>query len=426
MKEGDVNPSEGKVWAYIYEKSHEHSDFVSKAHNLFIHTNALSPMAFKSLRRMENEIIAMCKPLFHATTEGMNVVGSVTSGGTESLLLMMKCYRDRARALKPHIIEPEVILCDTAHPAIYKAAHYFNMKLVFVPFDTITMKMDMKATEKAITKNTILLIGSAPQYPHGIIDPITQLSDLALKYQLPLHVDSCIGGFVLPFVEMLGHKIETFDFRLKGVTSISADLHKYGYSPKGASVLLYRDPEIRKYQFYASTSWPGGFYISPTLMGSRGGGPIAAAWASLKAMGMKGFISTTKCVLDVRSYIQSEISKLDDIEILGDPLMSVIAFKSNSVNIFAVADKMEQKGWHIDRQRRPDSIHLTAMPQHAEVKEQFVTDFRESLEYVKQNASEFQTTGTVAMYGMIAKVEKVDSDLLEDFLTAFMDQIYRN
>jgi sphinganine-1-phosphate aldolase len=429
MKTLDVNPSEGKTFAYVYEASEDHNDFITKAHNLFIHSNALSPMAFGSLRKMETEIVEMIKHLLHgddSNDDTLDVVGSLSSGGTESLELMVLTYRDRARELYG-IVEPELILCETAHPAIYKAAHYFGVKLVFVPFDK-DMKMDVEATEKAITKNTVLIVGSAPQYPHGILDPIAKLSDLALKHNIALHVDSCIGGLVLPFVEKLGYPVDPFDFRVKGVTSISADLHKYGYAPKGSSVILYRHSSIRRYQFYAATRWPGGLYISPTLQGTRGGGPIAAAWASLKAMGENGFLSTTKSLMETRDALCEEIRQIPELQLIGRPVMTIISFTARSpdtLSVYAIADHMEQKGWKMERQRKPDCIHMTIMPQHVKTSEQFITDLKQSVQYVKQNPNEFATKGTVAMYGMLAKVENADEDLIEDYLVAFMDKVYR-
>lgn len=424
MKLGDVNPSEGKTFAYVYEKSEEHNDFITKAHNLFIHSNALSPMAFSSLRRMEVEIVEIVKKLLHGDK---NAVGSLTSGGTESLELMLLAYRDRARSLHPEITEPEIILCETAHPAIYKAAHYFNINLVFVPFDK-NMRMDIEATRRAINKNTILLVGSAPQYPHGVMDPIAELSELAQRNNLPLHVDSCIGGLVLPFVEKLGYTVEPFDFRLEGVTSISADLHKYGYAPKGSSVILYRDASYRKYQFYAATTWPGGFYISPTLQGTRGGGPIAAAWASLQVMGHDGFLQVTKSIMQASKKLQNAIDALNDIELIGSPVMTIVSFKSSTLNVYAIADRMEEKGWKMERQRRPETVHMTIMPQHVHIIDQLIADLKESIQYLRQNSnamSDNNNKGTVAMYGMIAKVENANEEIVQDFLLSFMNAIYK-
>lgn len=402
FKSQDVDWRNGRVFSLVYQVTDEHYDFVKKAHNMFFSENALNPMAFKSLRKFEHETVRMCADLFHGDK---NTVGVLTSGGTESLLMAIKTYRDRARKTKPWILKPEIIVPESAHSAIDKGGYYFDVKVRHAPVGP-DYRVDVKALKKMINRNTIMILGSAPQYPQGVIDPISQLGEIALKYGIPLHVDACIGGFILPFIEKLGHPVAAFDFRVPGVSSISADIHKYGYSAKGASVLLYRSMNTMKHQFFVFTDWKGGgIYASPSFPGTRPGGPIAAAWATIKKMGEEGYLEQTQKILDTRDYLLKEVTKIPEIKVLVHPDSSLLAFGSvdNNVGIYAVVDQMEAKGWHIDRQHMPESMHMTLSPVHAEYMKEFVQDLRMSVEYVKAHP-ELNTKGQAAMYGMVAKI----------------------
>jgi len=266
-------------------------------------------------------------------------------------------------------------------------------------------------------------VGSAPQYPHGVIDPISQLGSLALQHGLPLHVDACIGGFILPFLEKLGRPIPAFDFRVEGVTSISADLHKYGYTPKGASVLLYRSMNIMKYQFFAFTDWNGGIYASPALPGTRPGGPIAAAWATLKKMGVDGYLHEAKKVVKVVDYFLKEIEKIPELKMVAYPDSSLVCFtsKDSDVGIYAVADYMIEKGWHIDRQQKPESLHMTLSPNHEESIKEFILDLRDAVDHVKAHP-ELATSGQAAMYGMMAKIPF--RGMIKSSVLSIMEKMY--
>eukprot|EP01116_Phalansterium_solitarium_P015926 TRINITY_DN3581_c0_g1_i1.p1 TRINITY_DN3581_c0_g1~~TRINITY_DN3581_c0_g1_i1.p1 ORF type:complete len:446 (-),score=145.59 TRINITY_DN3581_c0_g1_i1:171-1508(-) len=342
LKLGDVQPANGKVFAYVYTPpEHEHQELVEKAFTMFIESNGLSPIAFPSLRRFENEVVAMSRKMFNG--DG-GVCGTMTSGGTESLLLAVKTYRDRARDLFG-ITEPEMILPVSVHVAVEKAAKYFGVKSVYVPLGP-DMRVDVDAVRRAITRNTVLIIASAPQYPHGVVDPIEEIGAIAQQHKLGFHVDACIGGFMLPWVERLGYPVPKFDFRVPGVTSMSADMHKYGFAAKGASVLLYRNKDIRKYQFFTYSEWPGGLFVSPTMLGTRPGGCIAAAWAAMCAMGQNGYTSLAQGVMETSVYLQNEIAKIPGLYVLGKPHMTIVAFAARDINILAVADVMEEKfGW---------------------------------------------------------------------------------
>lgn len=402
FKAMDVDWKHGRSFSLLYPTTEEHHEFVKKAHNMFFSENALNPMAFKSLRRFEHETVRMTADLFHGDE---NVVGIVSSGGTESLLMAVKTYRDRARKLKPWILKPEIIVPTTTHSAVDKAGHYFDVKLRHAPVGP-DFRVDVKAVKKLINRNTIMILGSAPQYPQGVVDPIAQLAEIAMSHNIPLHVDACIGGFVLPFIEKLGYPVPVFDFRIPGVTSISADIHKYGYAAKGASALLYRDMSYMKYQFYVHTTWKGGaIYASPSFPGTRPGGPIAAAWGTLKKLGEDGYLELTKKILETREYFLKELAKIPELKLLAYPDSTLICFGSqdSKVGVFAVADQLQAKGWNVARQQDPESLQISLAPIHAEYMKEFVADLRESVETVKANPK-LNTSGEAAMYGMMAKI----------------------
>jgi sphinganine-1-phosphate aldolase len=337
------------------DKAHE--KLVADAWKIFMHTNAINPTAYHSLRRFETEVLSMSAWMLHG--DG-NVAGTLTSGGTESVLMAVKTYRDRARKLCPHITTPNLIAPITIHPAFEKAAHYFGVEVIHIGL-TADYRVDVAAVAKAINSNTILLVGSAPQYCHGVVDPIEALSALALQRGLPLHVDACYGGFMMPWLEKLGCKIPLWDFRVKGVTSISADIHKYGYCPRGASVVLYRNAELRAHQFFAYPTWPGGLFGSAAMAGSRPGGMIAAAWTAMVAMGEEGYLKTAKQVLEVTQKIVAAVDRTKGIRLVTRPDMTALAIMSDDpkVNILALADVMEAKGWQMERQQSPDSLHVS-------------------------------------------------------------------
>lgn len=397
----DANYKSGKTWSLVYYLGNEHTEFLHKAHNMYFSANALNPMAFKSLMRMEAEVVRMSANLFHGDP---NTVGVMTSGGTESILMAVKAYRDLARKKKPWILRPELIIPSSAHVAFDKAGHYLGVKIIHAPVSK-DLTVDVKAVKKLINHRTIGLVGSAPGYPHGVIDPIVELGALAQKKKLPLHVDGCLGGFLLPFVEKLGYPVPPFDFRVPGVTSISADIHKYGFAAKGASVILYRNMDYLKHQFFAQVNWSGGIYASPSFAGTRPGGPIAAAWAAMNAIGEAGYLEHAKVTMDVVKKLQAGVHAIDGIEVLGKPQMSVFAYHSTDpqVDIFAVSDYMGNKGWHIDRQQNPMALHLMVTPAHAQSYTAYLEDLAEAVAYVRAHP-ELSSEGTAPMYGMIAKM----------------------
>ena len=401
FRRGDADWKDGRTWSLVYYAGEKHHDLLKKAHHLFFTENALNPMAFKSLKRMEAEVVQMSASMLHGGSESC---GTMTTGGTESILMAVKAARDRARARWPWIRRPEIVAPATAHVAFDKAAHYFGLRLRHAEIGP-DFRADVGAMRKLITRNTVLLVASAPQYPQGVVDPIEEIGALATERNLPFHVDACIGGFVLPWVEKLGYPVPPFDFRIPAVTSMSADLHKYGFAPKGASVVVYRDMSYLTHQFFIATDWSGGIYASPSMTGTRGGGPIAAAWASLQAMGQEGFLDHTGRAMEAAQKLQAGINAIPEICVLGAPTATLVGWgaRDGAVDVYAVADQMEARGWTVDRQQWPASVHCTVTSNHLPIVDDYVRDLRDSVAHVKAHP-EIATSGSAAMYGMMAKV----------------------
>ncbi len=421
-QQNDARWEEGRIFSLVFHFSEEHSDLVKSAYNMYIHENGLNPMAFQSLRKFESEVVQMTAFLLNGDD---NTVGCMTSGGTESILLAMKTYRDKARKeRKKKYFIPEIIIPDSAHVAFLKAGEYFDIKMIHAPVDK-TGKVNVKAVERRITPNTIALVGSAPNYPYGTIDPISELSDLAIKYNLNLHVDACVGGFILPWLEKLGENITPFDFRVPGVTSLSADLHKYGYSAKGASVILYRTMDIMKHQLFVSVNFPGGIVMTPGLTGTRPGGAIASAWATLMGLGQNKYLENAKKLSEIVQRMKEGIQAIPELEIVGEPQGPLFAYysKSPEVNIYAVADLLEEKGWHIDRQQKPASIHFMINPLHEKIVDEYLSDLKEAVSRVKENPN-LAKQATAPVYGMLATVPL--RGMVESEVRKIVENIYKN
>lgn len=401
LAQDDANWRDGRVFCLVYDGGEEHEAFLKEAHHVFFLENGLNPMAFQSLKRMEGDVVRMTASLLHG---GDDAVGTMTSGGTESILLAVKTYRDRARRLRPWIRRPEMVIPKSAHVAFLKAAELFGLKVRLAPLGD-DHRVDVRAVRRLINRNTVMLVGSAPQYVQGVIDDIAALGALAQKKKLPLHVDACVGGFLLPWLERLNEPIPPWDFRVAGVTSISADLHKYGYAAKGASVVVYRSMDYLKDQFFVATDWPGGIYASPSLPGTRPGGPIAAAWAALLSLGEEGYLELTRRSLAATKKLKEGIARIDGVAVVGEPDATILSFASTSpdVDIYAVADQLEDKGWRFDRQQGPPSLHLTVMSAHERTADELLDDLDEAVRYVRAHP-ELRSRGNAAMYGMMAKI----------------------
>jgi glutamate/tyrosine decarboxylase-like PLP-dependent enzyme len=414
-RKGDSKWHDGRTFSLVYHQSDEHTEFLKKAYSVYFHENGLNPGAFPSLKKYESEVVSMAASLLGGSE---NAAGAMTSGGSESVMMAVKAHRDWAFATKG-IQAPEMIFAVTAHPAFDKAAHYFGVKAVKVGVDQ-DQKMDLQAVKAALTPNTILIVGSAPQYPHGVMDPIVDLAAIAKHQGIGMHVDACVGGFMLPFLKMLGRDIPPFDFTVDGVTSISADLHKYGFTAKGASVVLYRDKELRRFQFFITKDWPGGLFASPSVTGTRPAGSIAAAWGTLNALGEEGYLRLYRDLLETVKQYREGIEKIG-LTIVGNPIGTILAYQSSVVNIHVIADLMEKKGWFVDRQMNPDSIHLTITPANAPVVGQYLSDLKDAHDFGKAHP-ELAGEGMAAMYGMVAKIP--DPTMVNQFLYQYLDQRY--
>ena len=416
---------QGRVSGTVYHGEQAFSDFLSQVYALHAQSNPLHADLFPSTVRFEAEIVRMTARLLHAPdTDDPNqqVVGTTTSGGTESILLAMKTYRDWARAEK-RITEPEVIAPETAHPAFDKVAHLFGIQLIRTPVGD-DFKAKLEPIQDALTRNTIAIVGSAPSYPHGVLDPIPQMAAIAQRYGIGMHVDACLGGFILPFIEQLGYPVTPFDFRVAGVTSMSVDPHKYGYTPKGLSVVLYRGRSLRRYQYFTYTDWQGGLYASPTLPGSRPGALSVAGWAAMVAIGKQGYLETARQIMETASSIRRGIEQIPDLRLMGEPLF-LIAFTSahEQLNIYQVLDQMRQRGWRLNALQRPPGLHLAVTVRHTPpgVAEAFLNDLRNSVADVKAHPAE---KGEMApIYGMANSLpfRGVVNEVLKRYLDALYD-----
>ena len=388
FRANDMPWRDGRTWAYVYDPGREAEEVIKQAFVMYLTENALDPTVFPSTLQLENELVAMAA--VHLKGDE-NVVGNFTSGGTESIILAVKTARDRARALRPEIREPELLLPSTGHAAFQKACHYLDVRPVVVPVDPKTFKADPNAMRAAVTKNTILVVGSAVSYAHGVVDPIRALGEIALEKGLLLHVDGCMGGFLLPYFRRLGAPVPEFEFDVPGVTSISMDFHKYAFAAKGASVILHRSKELRKYQIYACSNWTGYTIINPTVQSTKSGGPLAAAWAALHFIGDDGYLEIARSVLDSTKRIAAGVKQIPGLRLLGEPEMNLVAFTSDEVSVFHVIDEMKLRGWYIQPQLGFDSskenIHLSINPASARWVDALLADLRQCVEKARSMPS---------------------------------------
>lgn len=408
----------------VYHGDDEHVAFLNSVYAHHSQANPLHPDIWPSSAKFEAEIVSMTAHMLGADAAAAYdparpVCGAVSSGGTESILLAMKTYRDWARE-RHGITEPEAIVPVTAHAAFEKAAQYFGIRLVPVPLDG-HYRADVAAARAAITERTVVIVGSAPGFPHGIIDPIPELAALALEHGVGCHVDGCLGGFVLPWAERLGYPVPAFDFRLPGVTSISADTHKYGYAAKGTSVILYRGPDLLHHQYFATGSWPGGLYFSPTFAGSRPGALSAAAWAALVTMGEAGYMDAARRILETGAAIKAGIREMPELRVIGDPLF-VIAFESDEVNIYQVMENMARRGWSLNGLHHPAAVHIALTLRHAQpgVAERFLADLKSAVAEAKANPGAL--TGMAPVYGMTAQLP---GEMVQEMLKIYIDLLFK-
>ena len=373
---GDMQWKERLASGVSYPAGDDVLEVAKDAYLAFFSVNALYPAIFPSMARFEKEIVEMTAGLLH----GHDAVGSISSGGTESILLGVKSARDRARVEHPHITAPEMVVPQSANPSIWKAAEYFGLKIVVTPL-TEDGLVDVPSYVESVNDNTVLLVGSAPSTLLGMVDPIPEMAAPAMERNINFHVDACVGGFFLPFTEKLGYSVVPWDFRVPGVTTISADLHKFGYTAKGASAIISRDEDIYRHQVFefGPPQRPKGYYVTPTMAGTRPGGAIAAAWAVLNYLGEDGYLRLVGQTMRYMGRFQEGINAIEGLLVLGEPAMSLFAYTSTTLDIYAIATGMEDRGWMVSKDSHPfKAIHFMQSPGH----EPYVDDYLKDLEDV--------------------------------------------
>ncbi|MBT5849132.1 MAG: aspartate aminotransferase family protein [Acidimicrobiaceae bacterium] len=378
LRRNDARWQEGRTFGLVYDGGSEVHAIAEEAARMYLHENALNTIAMPSLAQIQREVVGNMAALLH----GDDASGFMTSGGTESILMAVKAARERGRAERA-IDHGEIVVPTSAHAAFHKGGHYFGLDVVKVDVGPDS-RADVEAMADAITDRTVLVVGSAPQYPHGVIDPIAELAPLAAAADANFHVDACMGGFVLPFMERLGEPVPLWDFRVPGVTTISLDVHKLGYAPKGASIILHRTKQLRRYQTYSFDDWLGGFYASPNMQGTRSGAPMAAAWAVMQRLGIEGYERLTRTTIDTARKLVAGVRAIDGLEVVGDPEAQLLAITTDRewtdrLDIFVVGDALASRGWYLDRQHRPDSLHATVSAGNAPAADDFLTDLAASV-----------------------------------------------
>lgn len=414
----------GRCSGSLYRGNMEHYAFLNQAASLYSHVNALQRDICPSASRFESEIIAMTLDMLHGdAVAGGSACGAVTTGGTDSIMSAVLAHREWARRERG-VRHPTMILPRTAHPAFEKAAHLFAIEVIAAPVDPLTTRVAVDFVRDHIDDRTILLVGSAGNYPYGTIDPIERLSDLAVAHGIGLHVDGCLGGFILPWGEALGYDIPVFDFRLPGVTSISADTHKYGYGLKGTSVVLYRNKELRAGQYFISEMWPGGKYFSPGLAGSRPVGLLAATWAAMVSLGRNGYLELARAIFETSFAMQAEVRRHTELRTMGVPTFC-FSFTSDQFDIYHVNDFLRQRGWRMNGQQYPNAIHMcvTGPQTQPGVVEAFGRDLADAVSYAKNPASEQAASG--AIYGGLPDDAPPDAQpSLRRVLINFIDRMH--
>jgi len=414
--EEDATWESGRCSGTMYCGDHDHYAFLTEAFGRFAHVNALQRDMCPSATKFEAEIIAMTLDLLHgdAVTDG-EPAGLLSSGGTGSISHAMLAYREWA-AQRRGVTRPNVIKPETAHPAFDKACHLFGIELRVAPVDPVTTLADTAWVDAHIDADTVAIVGSACNYGYGTIDPIETLSDIALRHEVGLHVDGCLGGFILPFGQELGYDVPVFDYRIPGVTSISADTHKYGYALKGTSVLTFRDKGLRDAQYFFLTGWSGGKYCSPGMDGSRSGGLLAATWASMVQLGREGYRRYAQAIFETAATMQEAVRSHPELRILGNPTF-LFSFTSDEFDIYHVNDFMRERGWRFNGQQYPNALHMAVTRPQTQpgLVDDFAADLADAVAYARTHAAEAPKSG--AIYGGVAGGMTEEAD---DFIKMVM------
>ncbi|MDZ7731264.1 MAG: aspartate aminotransferase family protein [Natrialbaceae archaeon] len=414
-RSGDADWESGRTWSLVYSAGEDVHEMRDEAYTRFASENALNPLAFPSVLNFENDIVRMVADLMGDSTAS----GNVTSGGTESILCAVYAARERARDERG-ITDPTIVMPETAHPAWAKAAHYFGLESIRTETRE-DWRADPDAMADAISDRTALVVVSAASYPHGVVDPVEEIAPIAAEHDTWCHVDACIGGFVLPFLEDLGYDVPAYDFSVPGVTSISVDPHKYGYTAKGVSTILYRDSSLRRHQYFAFDGWPGGIYVAPNMQGTRPAGPMAAAWAVMQFIGRDGYHELVEEAMAAAESITEAIEATDELAVVSDPDMTLLAIESTDpdVNPWTVERELSQKGWEIERQQAPRSIHLSAMAHHRPIVDEFVDDLHEAIAVAKADDTREETAPLYGLSGTLEAGEEREEAIVDMLNSVF-------
>jgi glutamate/tyrosine decarboxylase-like PLP-dependent enzyme len=388
----------GKCSGTMYCGDHDHYDFLNEAFSMFSHVNALQRDMCPSATKFEAEIIAMTLDMLGARESAGEPVGLLTSGGSGSIAHAVLAYRESnsSRTTKANIIKPE-----TAHPAFDKACHLFGVELRVAPVDPVTTQVDVDWVARHIDADTVALVGSACNYGYGTVDPIEELGRLALEREVGLHVDGCLGGFILPFGRELGYDIPAFDLSVPGVSSISADTHKYGYGLKGTSVLCFADRSLRNAQYFFQTGWSGGKYCSPGMDGSRSGGLLASTWAAMVSLGREGYLRYARAIFETASAMREAVSSHEQLRVMGQPTF-LFSFTSDEFDVYHVNDFLRTRGWRLNGQQYPNALHMAVTRPQTQpgVAEAWARDLPDAVDYAVAHANE--TPKSSAIYGGVA------------------------
>lgn len=404
----------GRIFCSVYLAGKEIEEIAKEAYSMFLTENPVDPTLFPSLRDMETEVVAMCSEVLQG---GKNAVGTLTTGGTESILLAVKTAKNRAKALNPTQTEFELIIPYSIHSAFFKACDYFEVTPIVIPL-TPDFKADAKAAENAISKNTILIAASAPSYVFGVVDPIKEIGVIALNNNLLFHIDACIGGVVLGFNRLAGlENVPEFDFSVPGVTSISMDLHKYGYTAKGCSVLMHKDKTYRKHQYYACSEWTGYTLVNPTILSTKTGGPIAAAWAVMNFLGKEGYCDISRKTMNTTHRFIEGINAIDGLQVVGNPEVSLFSFTTTKGNPYDLFDELNEKRWFVQFQLSneycPANLHLTVSKIHETLVDEFLIDLKACHEKVQKKGLVKKATEKVTIETVKKLAQNLSSENFE-------------
>ncbi|GAA1746023.1 aspartate aminotransferase family protein [Nonomuraea bangladeshensis] len=402
LKADDLPVRGGQVTAYVYDTGRaEVNDAAERAYFEMLEVNCLDPTAFPSIVEMERQVVGA------VADELGGGHGVFTSGGTESIMLAVKAARDHAGRERPNLVVPV-----TAHPAFHKAAHYLGVEVIAVPVDLETYRVRPADVAAAMTEDTVLVVVSAPSYPQGVIDPVEEVAAVAAAAGVPCHVDACVGGWLLPWLRAAGAEIPPFDLSVPGVTSLSCDLHKFGYAPKGASVVLFADPAMRRKAYFASAAWPGYTIINATVQSSRSAGPLGGAWATLQALGREGYVELGRATLEAARRLREGIAQIPGLRPLGEPESSLVAFAGDGVDVFVLADEARARGWFLQPQLSyagiPANLHIT-------VTGVTLAGVDAMLKVIAESAAAARERGPVELPdGLVELVAGLDLDALDD------------